>query len=90
MNFVRPSTPNTVLYDTDMDATSNILVSRPGTSKSLVPPPPAMMYHSPPDTARDVGLLAGGNPQSRGIWTVEGKRERKRERQEKCILTINE
>lgn len=70
LNSVRPSTPNTVMYDSDM--------ARPETAKSLkslAPPPPPMAYNSPPDSARDAGMVAGGNhPHGRGIWTVEGNR----------------
>ncbi len=76
MNHVRPSTPNTVLYNDAEEYKVNIKTtmidgktsSRPGTGSSLAPPP-AILYKPPADTAVNVG---GGLGAAGGVWTVEG------------------
>ena len=68
MDIVRPSTPNTVLYDEDLLRRSNKKMSagaRPASGNSLAPPP--ALYKGPDKAAEDVQSVGGR------IWTIEGR-----------------
>lgn len=69
----RPSTPNTVIYEDDLTATSKKKTimgtnSRPNSGNSLAPPPPPQYTSPSPDRAIDAPAVGAGR-----IWTVEGE-----------------